>query len=98
MKIEKTLNGTELTVKIGGRLDTVTAPYFEAELKQSLTNVEKLVLDFSELEYLSSAGLRIILAAHKLMLNLGGMVIRRVNETILEIFEVTGFSDILTIE
>ena len=98
MTIEKNLNGTELTVTITGRLDTVTAPQLEAEFKQSITGVEKLVLDFAELEYLSSAGLRVILAAQKVMNKQGEMVIRNVNETINEIFEVTGFVDILTIE
>ena len=98
MTIEKNLNGTELTVTITGRLDTTTAPQLEAEFKQSITGVEKLVLDFAELEYLSSAGLRVLLAAQKVMNKQGEMVIRNVNETINEIFEVTGFIDILTIE
>ena len=98
MTIEKNLNGTELTVTITGRLDTTTAPQLEAEFKQSITGVEKLVLDFAGLEYLSSAGLRVLLAAQKVMNKQGEMVIRNVNETINEIFEVTGFIDILTIE
>ena len=98
MTIEKNLNGTELTVTITGRLDTTTAPQLEAEFKQSISGVEKLVLDFSALEYLSSAGLRVLLAAQKVMNKQGEMVIRNVNETINEIFEVTGFIDILTIE
>ena len=98
MTIEKTLNGTELTVTIIGRLDTTTAPQLEAEFKQSITGVEKLVLDFATLEYLSSAGLRVLLAAQKVMNKQGEMVIKNVNETINEIFEVTGFIDILTIE
>ena len=98
MTIEKNLNGTELTVTIVGRLDTVTAPQLEAEFKGNINGVEKLVLDFAELEYLSSAGLRVILAAQKVMNKQGEMVIRNVNETINEIFEVTGFIDILTIE
>ena len=98
MTIEKNLNGTELTIIITGRLDTTTAPQLEAEFKQSITGVEKLVLDFAELEYLSSAGLRVLLAAQKVMNKQGEMVIRNVNETINEIFEVTGFIDILTIE
>ena len=98
MTIEKNLNGTELTVTITGRLDTTTAPQLEAEFKQSISGVEKLVLDFTALEYLSSAGLRVLLAAQKVMNKQGEMVIRNVNETINEIFEVTGFVDILTIE
>ena len=98
MIIEKNLNGTELTVTISGRLDTTTAPQLEEEFKQNLTGVEKLVLDFADLEYLSSAGLRILLAAQKTMNKQGEMIIRNVNETINEIFEVTGFIDILTVE
>lgn len=98
MTIDKNLNGTELIIDLTGRLDTTTAPALEAELKQSLTGVEKLVLDFVALEYLSSAGLRVILSAQKTMNKQGSMVIRNVNETVSEIFEVTGFCDILTIE
>ena len=98
MTIEKNLNGTELTVTITGRLDTVTAPQLEAEFKGNINGVEKLVLDFAELEYLSSAGLRVLLAAQKVMNKQGEMIIKNVNETINEIFEVTGFIDILTIE
>lgn len=98
MTIEKKENGKELTLTLLGRLDTTTAPLLEAELKKSISDVEKLVLDFSTLEYLSSAGLRVLLAAQKVMNKQGEMVIQNVNETIAEIFEVTGFSDILTIE
>ena len=96
MTIEKNLNGTELTITVAGRLDTTTAPQLEAELKQSIAGVEKLVLDFAALEYLSSAGLRVLLTAQKVMNKQGEMVIRNVNETISEICEVTGFIDILT--
>lgn len=98
MTIEKTLNGSKLTVCLTGRLDTTTAPQLEAELKHSISGIEKLVLDFKTLEYLSSAGLRVLLAAQKVMNKQGAMVIRNVNETIADIFEVTGFSEILTIE
>lgn len=98
MTIEKNLNGTELTVAIVGRLDTVTAPQLEAEFKGNINGVEKLVLDFAALEYLSSAGLRVLLAAQKVMNKQGEMIIKNVNDTINEIFEVTGFIDILTIE
>ena len=98
MIIKKNLNGKELTVTLTGRLDTTTSPQLEAEFKQSLADVEKLVLDFASLEYLSSAGLRVLLAAQKVMNKQGEMIIKNVNETINEIFEVTGFIDILTIE
>ena len=98
MTIEKNLNAAELTVKLNGRLDTVTAPQLEKELKESLPGVESLILDFAELAYLSSAGLRVLLAAQKTMNKQGSMVVRNVNETIAEIFDVTGFADILTIE
>ena len=98
MTIEKNLNGTELTVAITGRLDTTTAPQLEAEFKQSIAGITKLTLDFATLEYLSSAGLRVLLAAQKVMNKQGEMIVKNVNETINEIFEVTGFIDILTIE
>ena len=98
MTIEKKLNATELNITITGRLDTTTAPQLEAELKQSYAGVDKLVLDFAALEYLSSAGLRVLLQAQKTMNKQGEMIIKNVNETIHEIFEVTGFIDILTIE
>ena len=97
MTITKTLNGTELTVALQGRLDTVTAPELEAALKTSLEGVTSLVIDFAELEYISSAGLRVLLSAQKVMNKQGEMKVTRVNETVMEIFEVTGFSDILTI-
>ena len=98
MTIEKKLNATELIIVLTGRLDTTTAPQLEAELKASLPGVEHLVLDFAALDYLSSAGLRVLLAAQKIMNKQGEMVVRNVNETIADIFEVTGFADILTIE
>lgn len=98
MEIKKAKNENELNLAVVGRLDTTTAPQLEAELKQSISGVEKLVLDFEALEYLSSAGLRVLLAAQKVMNKQGEMVIRNVNETIAEIFEITGFADILTIE
>lgn len=98
MNIVKTSEGTKRTLALEGRLDTTTAPQLEAEVKGALTGVTELVLDFAQLEYLSSAGLRVILAAQKIMNKQGKMVIRHVNETIMEVFEVTGFSDILTIE
>lgn len=98
MTIEKKQNDKEMTLILLGRLDTTTAPQLEAELKESLPGVEKLVLDFEKLNYLSSAGLRVLLATQKTMNKQGEMVVRHVNDTIAEIFEVTGFCDILTIE
>ncbi|MBR2943348.1 MAG: STAS domain-containing protein [Clostridia bacterium] len=98
MTIEKKLNGTELTIVLTGRMDTVTAPQLEAELKDCLNGVNSLRFDFSALDYLSSAGLRVLLAVQKRMNKQGSMTLCNVNETIAEIFEVTGFSDILTIE
>ena len=98
MTIEKNLNGAELTITLAGRLDTASAPQLEAELKESLPGVEYLALDFAALDYLSSDGLRVLLGAQKQMNKQGNMVVRNVNETISEIFEMTGFCDILTIE
>lgn len=98
MTIEKIANGTDLTINLTGRLDTTTAPQLEAELNQNISGIEKLVLDFTALDYLSSAGLRVLLAAQKTMNKQGEMIIKNVNETIAEVFEVTGFSDVLTIE
>lgn len=98
MEIRKEKNGNELALALIGRLDTTTAPLLETELKGNISGVGVLVLDMKDLEYLSSAGLRVILAAQKVMNRQGEMVVRNVNETIREIFEVTGFVDILTIE
>lgn len=98
MTIEKNLNGTELEMSLSGRMDTTTAPQFETELKDSINGVTKLILNFENLEYISSAGLRVILSAQKIMNKQGEMVIRNVNDVISEVFEITGFLDILTIE
>ena len=98
MTIDKQINGSELTLTLNGRLDTTTAPELEAVIKENITGVTNLVMDFAGLEYLSSAGLRVILSAQKTMNKQGEMVIRNVNETINEVFEITGFIDILTIE
>ena len=98
MTIEKNVNGAELTVALTGRLDTTTSPKLEAELRAGLCGISALILDFAHLEYLSSAGLRVILAAQKVMNRQGSMVVKHVNETVMEIFEVTGFADLLTIE
>lgn len=98
MTIQKTKEGSALTLVIGGRLDTTTAPGLEAELRQSIDGVDSLVLDFASLEYVSSAGLRVLLSAQKVMNRQGSMVIKNVNEDVMDVFEVTGFVDILTIE
>ncbi len=98
MTINKSLNGKDLTIALEGRLDTTTAPLLDDELKTALGGVEKLEFDFTKLEYISSAGLRVLLSAQKVMNKQGSMVIRNVNDEINEIFEVTGFVDILTIE
>lgn len=98
MTINKTSNGTELTVALEGRLDTTTAPQLEAEMKTVLPNVKELTFDFSKLDYISSAGLRVLLSTQKVMNKQGSMRITNVNDTIMEIFDVTGFADILTIE
>lgn len=98
MNIDKSLQGKKLTLSIAGRLDTVTAPELEKEIKASLGGVEELVMDFKNLDYVSSAGLRVLLMAQKTMNAQGSMKVINVSDTINEIFEVTGFSDILTIE
>ena len=98
MTINKNLNGTTLEVALEGRLDTMTAPELESELNSSLGSAESLVLDFSKLDYISSSGLRVLLSAHKAMSSKGGMKVTNVNEIVQEVFEVTGFADILTIE
>lgn len=99
MEINKQVNGSKLNVALSGRLDTTTAPEFEKELKGSLDGVTELTLDFSGLEYISSAGLRVLLSAQKsLNAAKGTMKIVGANEIVKEIFDVTGFSDILTIE
>ncbi len=98
MTIGKKQNGEELTVVLEGRLDTTTAPKLEAELKRSLDSIKVLVFDIEKLEYISSAGLRVLLSAQKVMNKQGEMKIIGANEAIMEIFEVTGFVDILNIE
>ena len=98
MNIIKKQDGTALTIALEGRLDTVTSPELEAELKASLDGVTHLVFDFEKLSYISSAGLRILLSTQKVMSKAGGMKIVRVNDVVSEIFEVTGFSEILTVE
>lgn len=98
MTINKNKNGTALTLAVEGRLDTITAPELEAVLKEELDGVEELTFDFSALDYISSAGLRVLLSAQKRMNAQGTMKVTGVSEIIMEIFEVTGFTDILTIE
>ena len=98
MNIEKVISGTETTLHISGRLDTTTAPALEAAVTEVTSGCDTLVLDLAGLEYISSAGLRVILKAQKTMMAKGGMKVLHVNETIMEIFEITGFSDILVIE
>ncbi len=98
MKITKSMNGTALEVALEGRLDTTTAPELEQELKNSLDGATELTMDFSKLDYISSAGLRVLLSAHKTMRAKGGMKVTNVNEIVKEVFDVTGFADILTIE
>ena len=98
LNIEKKIEGSAMSVALSGRLDTTTAPQLESELKAALDSVDSLVMDFAKLEYISSAGLRVLLSAQKSMSKKGGMAIRHVSDTIMEIFDVTGFSDILTIE
>ena len=98
MNILKEQNGSELVIKLEGRLDTSTSPQLEEELKTALEGIGLLVFDLSALEYISSAGLRVLLSAQKTMNKQGSMVVRGANEDIMEIFDVTGFADILTIE
>ena len=98
LNINKTVGNGKAAFALEGRLDTVTAPELEQALKESLDGVSELSLDFQGLEYISSAGLRVLLSAQKTMNRQGEMKITHVNETIMEIFEVTGFTDILTIE
>ncbi len=98
MEIKKSKNNTSLKVSIMGRVDTTTAPQLESELKAELNGITDLYLDFAEVEYISSAGLRVLLSVQKIMNRQGKMVLSNVNEAIMEIFEVTGFTDILDIE
>jgi anti-sigma B factor antagonist len=98
MTIEQTRDGSRLTVALEGRLDTTTAPQLEETLRAALDGVTELCFDFAKLEYISSAGLRVLLFAQKTMNKQGNMVIRNASSDIMDIFEVTGFSDILTVE
>lgn len=98
MKIEKTLNQQELTIKPIGELNSTTSSELEEVIKKELDNVKTLIFDFSELEYLSSAGLRVLLVAQKVMNKQGKMLLRHVNSSVMEILEITGFNNILNIE
>ncbi|MEA4925228.1 putative anti-sigma factor antagonist BtrV [bioreactor metagenome] len=98
MEIKKSKNAGTLTLALKGRLDTATSPSLNAELKEPLGGINELIFDFAELEYISSAGLRVVLAAQKVMNKQGKMIIKNARENIMEVFEITGFVDILTIE
>lgn len=98
MDIQKTKNGARLTIAVAGRIDTTTAPELEAQIRQSLDGVEELYLDLAQMEYVSSAGLRVLLSLQKVMNKQGRMVVQNVGSTVMEVFEVTGFCDFLTIE
>ena len=98
MIINKKQDGSALVVALEGRLDTTTAPELEQELKNSLDGVTDLTLDLAKLDYISSAGLRVLLSAHKTMMKQGQMKVTNASEIVREVFDVTGFSDILNIE
>ncbi|MBO6149435.1 MAG: STAS domain-containing protein [Lachnospiraceae bacterium] len=98
MTIDKKQEGTKLVIALTGRLDTTTAPQLEAELKTAMEGITELEFDLKDLEYISSAGLRVLLSAQKVMNKQGKMVIHNANEDLMDIFDVTGFVDILTIE
>ena len=98
MNITKTQENSTLTIALQGRLDTTTAPQLEQELQSCLDGVKELRFDFAELDYISSAGLRVLLTSQKRMNKQGSMVVCHVNETISEVFDITGFSDVLTVE
>lgn len=98
MEIIKELQGTIMNVSLTGRLDTNTAPKFEEKMNEALEGVTELNLDFRKLDYVSSAGLRVLLVLHKKMNKQGGMTIYNANDQIAEVFDITGFADILTIK
>ena len=97
MTINQTKNGSALTLALEGRLETTTAPELDALIKSELDGVTELTFDFSDLEYISSAGLRVLLAAQKLMNKQGSMKLTGVNDIVMEILDITGFSEVLTI-
>ena len=98
MNITKNIDGKKVTLALQGRLDTTTAPELENALDECISAADELIFDFGGLEYISSAGLRVILKAQKAMNQKGNMKLINVNEDIMEIFDITGFVDILTIE
>ena len=98
MTIDKEINGTTITLSIGGRLDTSTAPELEAVINNDLNDASDLIINLENLEYVSSAGLRVILKAQKIMNDKGNMKVINVNDMVMEVFDITGFADILTIE
>lgn len=98
MNVVKKMDGTTAEVAVEGRLDTTTAPALEQELNGIVPGADKLILDFSNLEYISSAGLRLLLATQRKMSEKGGMIVRHANEMVMEVFEVSGFTELLTIE
>ena len=98
MEINKTQEGSKLNIALVGRLDTVTSPQLQEVLDSSLNGVTELVFDFAKLDYISSAGLRVLLATNKKMVKAGKMSIRNVNDVVQEVFDMTGFADILNIE
>ena len=98
MTIEKKQDGSKLYVMVEGRLETSTAPQLEAELKGTLDGVTDLTIDFEKLQYISSAGLRVLLMVQKLMNKQGSMVIKNANDDIMEVFDLTGFSNVLNVE
>ena len=97
MKINKTNEGEKLTISIEGRLDTTTSPELSKELDSSLEGVTQLVFDLEKLDYISSSGLRVLLSAQKAMNGKGTMVVKNVSEMVMEVFDITGFTDILNI-
>lgn len=97
MEIKNAQDGSTLTLTVSGRLDTTTAPQLEAVLKRSINGITSLIFDFTDLEYISSAGLRVLLAAAKVMAKQGTMSIQHPNETVNEVFEVTGMDSFLNI-
>ena len=98
MEINKNQEGSKLNISLVGRLDTVTSPQLQEVLDSSLNDISELVFDFAKLDYISSAGLRVLLATNKKMVKAGKMIIRNVNDVVQEVFDMTGFADILNIE
>ena len=98
MTIEKSIENGKALYRVEGRLDTTTAPDMENALKADMDGITELTMDFSKLDYISSAGLRVLLSAHKAMGKKGGMKVVNVNEIVREVFDITGFADILDIE